>query len=209
MAGMPRPRRLWHPEPTISPAPPMRLIAFCGCFARCSLSVIDERNDRLGGFCRRCRFIARTRVDRVPDRDGNAVAIRRPPRSSTARAGTALIVNRATICGFSCPSTCRLSMTTSPTRALSPWAATPSASRSGWADDPLPICVAAMAARSAVRQKCSATSRANPAAPSMHRRSHCMSPNDDADHHSWSGHATDSSGSRTRPCPRARHAWQW
>ena len=35
------------------------------------------------------------------------------PRSSTARAGTALIVNRVTICGVSYPSTCCLWMTTS------------------------------------------------------------------------------------------------
>ena len=40
------------------------------------------------------------------------------PRSSTAKTGTALIVNRATICGFSYPSTCCFWMTTSPTRAL-------------------------------------------------------------------------------------------
>jgi hypothetical protein len=47
------------------------------------------------------------------------------PRSSTARAGRALIVNRVTICGLSYPSTCRVSIATSPTRALSAWAATP------------------------------------------------------------------------------------
>ena len=72
-----------------------------------------------------------------------------------------------------------------------------------------PSLAAATAALSAGRQKCSATSHASPAAPSTHRHTRCMSPIDDADHHSWSGHATDSSGSRTHPCPRARHAWQW
>ena len=47
------------------------------------------------------------------------------PRSSAARAGTALIVNRATIRGFALPSTCRVSRMTSPTSALSNSATTP------------------------------------------------------------------------------------
>ena len=44
-----------------------------------SPAVIDEWNDRLGGASRRCWLTARSRVNRVPDRDGNTVAIRRPP----------------------------------------------------------------------------------------------------------------------------------
>jgi hypothetical protein len=41
--------------------------------------VIVEWNGRLDGASRRFRLIARARVNRIPDRDGNAVSIRRPP----------------------------------------------------------------------------------------------------------------------------------
>ncbi len=51
------------------------------------------------------------------------------PRSSAARAGIPSIVNLATISGRFCPSTCRDSITTSPTRACSTGAARPTSDR--------------------------------------------------------------------------------
>ncbi len=42
-------------------------------------AVVEEWNEDLDGASRLCRLIARTRVNRIPDRDGSIVAIRRPP----------------------------------------------------------------------------------------------------------------------------------
>ena len=44
----------------------------------CRPAFVDEGDNSLGGVCRRCRLSARARVNRIPDRDGSTVAIRRP-----------------------------------------------------------------------------------------------------------------------------------
>jgi len=42
-------------------------------------AVVGEWNDQLGGASRGCRSSARAYVNRIPDRDGSTVAIRRTP----------------------------------------------------------------------------------------------------------------------------------
>ena len=54
-------------------------IAVFGGFARGRPAVVGEWNDQLGGASRGRRSSARACVNRIPDRDGSTVAIRRPP----------------------------------------------------------------------------------------------------------------------------------